>query len=654
MKSEKPSTGETLLGELLVRERLITEAQLRSALKKQEDSKAYVPLGQILLAQRLVTQRQLNLVLGGGDKRPKIGELLLRAGAITQDQLDHALKEQKKHHLPLGQLLVKLGLLTDEAMRQTLALQLNIPYLDLDRTNIDRGLSRIINRNYARRHSLVPIGLSDQILTIAMDDPTDFAVVEELNRSTGCIVTVVTTSHEAIERAFNRIYGEAASEPLPSNGVTDDAIGLVTEDDGESGLQSQYLEDGSHNKRADAVVRQLLTYAIGRRASDIHIETLSTNVQVRFRIDGVLHPLKQADLEDACNKTGREVISRLKVLAKLDIAERRRPQDGSFRVRVERDGEQASIDLRMSVVPGYYGESVVLRLLDRKRAPHSIDALGLSPALLERLRQLINRPSGILLVTGPTGSGKSTTLYASLMTIYKPQIRILTAEDPIEYVYEQFSQSEVNERIGNTFANYLRAFLRHDPEVIMVGEIRDEETAEMALRAAQTGHMLLSTLHTTSAVAAVPRLLDLKVDPNLLASCLNGVLAQRLVRKVCDECKAQYTPPDEMMREFFAGPSNGLKFYKGRGCASCNYSGYRGRTTIAELWMPGPEDIVLISKNAPFEALKASARRNTITMAEDVMFRLKDGLTNIEEIIRMLPYEVIFDFRHMTAAEEAV
>ena len=247
-------------------------------------------------------------------------------------------------------------------------------------------------------------------------------------------------------------------------------------------------------------------------------------------------------------------------------------------------------------------------------------------------------------VSGPTGSG-STTLYASLMTLYRPQIRILTAEDPIEYVYEQFSQSEVNEQIGNTFASYLRAFLRHDPEVIMVGEIRDEETAEMAFRAAQTGHLLLSTLHTNTAVAAVTRLLDLKIDPNMLASSLIGVLGQRLVREVCRSCKAESQPSDELMREFFDTRPAGMTFYQGRGCHECNFTGFHGRMTVSELWTPNEEDLILINKGAPFEELRTSSRRTTLSMADDALERLVAGRTTLEELIRMLPYSGIYEFR---------
>jgi type II secretory ATPase GspE/PulE/Tfp pilus assembly ATPase PilB-like protein len=377
---------------------------------------------------------------------------------------------------------------------------------------------------------------------------------------------------------------------------------------------------------------------------------LSSGTHVRFRIDGVLREIDLGALQEICDRGGNQIISRIKILAKLDIAERRRPQDGAFRARIERKGETENIDFRVSIIPGYYGESCVLRILDKKNAPTSLDKLGFSPAIRTKFHQLLKRPAGIMLVAGPTGSGKSTTLYASLMAIYRPEIRVLTAEDPIEYVYDQFTQSEVNERVGNTFARYLRAFLRHDPEVILVGEIRDEETAEMAFRAAQTGHLLLSTLHSNDAISAVPRLLDLKVDPNLVASSLLGVLAQRLVRCVCPECRQTHEPPPELVREFFPTRPEGLTFYQGAGCRACNFTGYRGRTCIAELWAPDAEDALLISKSASFDELRTSANRTTVSMAQDVMDRLVSGRTTLEELIRLMPYSSVHQFRQLVAA----
>lgn len=637
------SSTDKPLGELLVREGLLTEAQLQKALALQKEQKTYVPLGQLLVDSKLITRRQLDLVIDQTNKRARLGEVLVRGGAITSEQLKHALEQQKTLKLPLGQVLVKLNYLTDEAMRQALALQLNIPYLDLDRLTVDRDLAKLINASYARRHVLVPVSVVGHTLTIAMDDPTQQSVIEELSRSTGYVITVVTASRDAIQRAFMKVYDIKPSAAVSAAETLD----VITEEVQSPAVKSKYLEEYRQDQKAAEIVRQLMSLAIERHCSDIHLEMLSERLQVRFRIDGVLQELDLGALQTACNENARRIISRLKILAKLDIAERRRPQDGSFRVRVERDKQQINIDLRVSVIPGYYGESVVLRILDRAHAPGSIDQLGFSQAVTERLHQLLKRPSGMLLIAGPTGSGKSTTLYAALMTLYRPQIRILTAEDPIEYVYEQFSQSEVNERIGNTFANYLRAFLRHDPEVIMVGEIRDEDTAQMAFRAAQTGHLLLSTLHTNSAVSAVSRLLDLSVDPNLVASSLLGVLAQRLVREVCPACRTEYAPAPELLREFFDEPPADARWYKGKGCSACNFSGYKGRMAVAELWTPSEDDIILINKRAPFEEIRESAKRSTISMAEDIADRLASGRTNLEELIRVLPYSSIYEFRQL-------
>jgi len=630
-------SGEFRLGELLVQQKLVSEAQLSAALARQRMDKDRVPLGQILVSQKLLTHRQLDTILDTFGKRLRLGEVLLRHGTITSEQLDRALASQRKTRGPLGQILITLGYVDDPAMRQALAIQLDIPYLDLDRMAVDRSLNKFINSNYAQRHAVIPVAVAGQLLTVCMDDPTQRAVVEDLNRSTEKAVTVVTASHESIRRALIRMY-EDRVETRAS-----DSLELLSEERS-APSESKYASQSAHAK-VDGVVRQLISTAIGRRASDVHIESLSDRLQIRLRVDGVLEYLEPGDLNDSCNRSAREVISRLKILGKLDIAERRRPQDGSFRVKVERKGKQRSVDLRVSVIPSHYGESVVLRILDGQNAASSLDELSFPPPVTEKLRQLLNRPSGILLVTGPTGSGKSTTLYASLMTVSRPGIRILTAEDPIEYIFDNFSQSEVNEQIGNTFATYLRAFLRHDPEVIMVGEIRDQETAEMAFRAAQTGHLLLSTLHTETASGTVARLLDMKIDPNTLASSLIGVVGQRLVRQICDKCKVAYEPAKPLLREFFDERPTHLKFYKGEGCGACNRTGYRGRLTIAELWVPSEEDIVLINKSAPVEDIRASARRSTMSMASSAWLRLREGRTNVEELVRMLPYQAIVDFR---------
>jgi type IV pilus assembly protein PilB len=348
----------------------------------------------------------------------------------------------------------------------------------------------------------------------------------------------------------------------------------------------------------------------------------------------------------------REVVSRIKILAKLDISERRRPQDGSFRFELERKGSRSVVDLRVSMIPSYSGESVVIRILDRSGAPTGLADLKLSLEMTSRIEHALRRTSGIFLVTGPTGSGKSTTLYACLSHLRRPEIRILTAEDPVEYVYDELSQSEVNTDIGNTFAAFLRAFLRHDPEIIMVGEIRDEDTAEMAFRAAQTGHLLLSTLHTNSALAALPRLLDLGVDPSLVASSLLGVISQRLARQICPDCRQPDAPSAELVREFFGDGGPDVALFKGAGCAGCHGVGYRGRTLVADLWLPDEHDHLLIMSKAPFEELRKSTERTTISMAQDAHARLSEGRTTLDELVRVLPYASILEHRERATTGE--
>jgi type IV pilus assembly protein PilB len=639
------SQPETRLGELLIQRRLITASDLQEALDAQKEAPAYVPLGQLLIDRGLVTRRQLHLLLEWAKMRPKLGDLLIKAGAITDAQLTRALEEQPQLALPLGETLIKLGYVTEDQMRQALCLQMNVPYLDLARIQIDASLARLINRTYAVRHVVVPVSQVGQTLTVAMNDPSDLEAAEELAQSTGCIIRVVTSSLRAIQDAITRLYSPSANaaemEALES-------LELVQEAE-DHALGKEYT---AQSRRADDIVRQIFNIGISRGCSDVHMEPLSRNrLHIRFRIDGVLRELDLGPLQQACNENVLSIVSRVKILGKLDISERRRPQDGSFRLRAEGpSGDMLDFDLRVSVMPSYYGESVVVRILDRRRAPKSIDSLKFAPSVAEQLKRLLARTSGIVLITGPTGSGKSTTLYAALQSIHRPEIRVLTAEDPIEYVYEQFSQSEVDERIGNTFASYLRAFLRHDPEVIMVGEIRDQDTAEMALRAAMTGHLLLSTLHTSDAVSVVARLVDLGVEPTLVGASLAGVLSQRLVRTICTECRETYTPPAELMREFFDDPPTDLKWHRGRGCHKCDFSGYKGRRIVAELWIPSNADVILINKSAPRDELVESAVNSTYSMAENALHLLKEGVTNLEELMRTLPYATIYRIRSLVAA----
>ena len=568
--------------------------------------------------------------------RSRLGEILLADGRITKTQLEHALEQQVAQHRPLGQILTKLHYVTDEVMRQALGRQLNIPYVDLENMLLDRELARVINRGYAKRHALVPIAQNGSMLTVVMDDPTARDVVDDLGRLTHFTITVVTASSRSIQRAFRRLYEE-----------TETQVAVI---DSSEGAEEAVAADETISGRADELFRRVLARAIEMGCSDIHLETLPSGLYVRFRVDGVLRRPQFGDLQDAFDQNPREIASRVKILAKLDIAERRRPQDGSFQVAVDRQGTKVPIDLRVSVLPTYFGESIVIRILNRARAARSIDDLDLSPTVLRRLNEILKRTTGIFLVTGPTGSGKSTTLYSCLMRLHRPEIRILTAEDPVEYVYDELSQSQVNDQIGNTFASYLRSFLRHDPEVIMVGEIRDEATADMAFRAAQTGHLLLSTLHTNSALAALTRLLDLDVESSLIGSSLIGVMSQRLVRRICPSCTAPDTPEQSMVSEFFTRVPDGLTFYRGAGCSTCGFAGYKGRTLLVDLWVPDDQDLRLITRQAPIDEIAASAARTTITMAQDTHARLRAGLTTLEELFRVLPYSVVTEHRQRFSA----
>jgi type IV pilus assembly protein PilB len=636
------SPDEPQLGTLMIEEGLITDSQLQEALKAQSQLEAYKPLGEILIDQKAISPKQLNLFIDKHHKRARLGEVLLKSKIITGEQLEIALSYQKTVGLPLGEMLIKLNYVSEEVMRQALCKQLNIPFIDLDKFTVDPGLRRLINKSYAKNNRVVPIAIIGNTITLAMDDPTNAAVVKELRSSTGHTINVVTSTSGKIRHTFAKLYGEE----LQGEQEVDRGQELITEEESHELGKSRYLEEYQQTQRADDAVRKIINLAVKNRASDIHIESLDNRLLVRFRVDGVLQELNLGALQESINKNRKEVISRIKILGKMDIAERRRPQDGSFRVRVEKNGEIVTVDFRVSIIPAYYGENVVLRILDPRNAPKSIQNLGFSRLITEKIEQLLKRTTGILLITGPTGSGKSSTLYAALMTLFRPEIRILTAENPIEYVYENLSQCEVNEKIGNTFANYLRAFLRHDPEVIMVGEIRDQETAEMAFRAAQTGHMLLSTLHTNDAISAVTRLLDLNIEAKMITSSLLGVQAQRLVRKVCEQCKEEYKPSDELLKEFFKITPADLRWYRGKGCPQCNFTGYKGRMAVSELWTPSEDDIVLINKHVPFDEIRESASKSTILMAEDAMEKLQAGKTNLEELMRTLPYASIEQFRH--------
>jgi type IV pilus assembly protein PilB len=644
--------GSLRLGDILIDEGLATHEDVQKALRLQSTSRIYRPLGHILVTQKVITRRQLLSVLERHQRHSKIGEILVKTKVITTEQLETALAEQRRWRQSFGEVVIRLKYVTEEQVRRALCLQLHINFFDLDTVGLDRSLHTLINPRFARRSLVVPVARAGNTLVVAMDDPTRTAVIHDLKASTGCEIEVITSTRASLQRALTQMYPGpvaldsvdqapmvAGREPQPIAGEAN--VLALEEIENLSEDRSVFLDVQRTAESTTAIVRQLLTLAVERGASDIHLEAVDRGIQTRFRVDGVLQELEIERVAELLNLNRGKLMSRLKILSKLDIAERRRPQDGSFRARVERDGHTATVDFRISVIPGYYGESAVIRILDPRGLPQSVEGLGLREPVGTRVRQLLRSSTGIFLVTGPTGSGKSTTLFGALKSVYQPGIKILTAENPIEYVCDAFRQHEVDDRLGNTFAKYLRSFLRHDPDVIMVGEIRDGETADLAFRAAQTGHLVLSTLHTNDTISAVPRLQDLGVDANLITSSLLGVLSQRLVREVCVECRERYTPPADLLGEVIDSARADFAWYRGRGCASCNYTGYRGRMILSELWTPNDADVVLINRGAPFEEVQQSALKSTLPMADDAAEKLRQGRTNLEELIRALPHSAL-------------
>jgi type IV pilus assembly protein PilB len=640
-REESSVGGSVRLGELLLAEGLVSEAQLEEALRLQRAQVDYAPLGHILVSQQIVTRDQLLSILERHRRSSKLGDLLIKSGDIDRAQLDAALAEQRRSGQALGEVLVQLGLLSEERLRVALCRQLHIRFFSLDTIIIDPSLRNLVNEKFALKHRTVPLARVGNLLVVAMDDPTQTSVVDDLQRTTGLRIEVVTSTSAHIGRALERLY-RVLPPPSIGAGADVDVIGETSDEPVHAPANGRRMDT------ADEVVRKLLRVAIDRGASDIHLETISSRLQVRFRIDGMLQHFNLGTLADDLSRQRGEVLSRIKILATLDIAERRRPQDGSFRARVAREGRVVPMDFRVSVIPGYYGENAVIRLLDPRRAPESIDQLNLAPPVTERLLKLVRVPHGVILVTGPTGSGKSTSLFGILKSVYRPELKILTAEDPIEYVCPEFCQHEVDERIGNTFARYLRSFLRHDPEVIMLGEIRDAETAELAFRAAQTGHLVVSTLHTNDAVSTLTRLTDMGVNSNLCASSLLGVMAQRLVREICWNCKRGAAPPAELLHGIFDTPP-AIRWQRGAGCPTCHHTGYKGRLAITELWTPGDDEVLLVNQGASFDEIRRAAARNTISMADDVMRKLREGRTTLEEVVRVLPQSTFRALRSVTA-----
>lgn len=546
--------------------------------------------------------------------RKRLGDILVESGIITSEQLQEALVEQKKSKLKLGDHLLQSGYITEQQLIEILEFQLGVPHVSLFRMRLDPALSAIVPEELARRYSLVPLKKEENKLTVAMVDPLDYYAIDELRMSTGFVINVVIATRDEIQRAISRMYSMQGS-------VQELMEGFAGTEEIE---EAKIFDDNSPIVR---LVNQMFEQAVQLRASDIHIEPMEDGIRVRFRIDGVMKTERILPRHMQGMLTAR-----LKIMANLNIAERRMPQDG----RIQMHLEFKEIDVRMSTLPTIYGEKIVMRLLDLSNALVEMSKLGLTKRNLATFQELVNQPNGIVLVTGPTGSGKSTTLYSVLNARNSEHVNIITVEDPVEYQLEGINQVQVNENIGMTFASALRSILRQDPDIIMVGEIRDTQTAEISIRAALTGHAVFSTLHTNDAVSSITRLAEMGIPPFLIASSINGVLAQRLVRRICKDCRQEY-PASEQEKAIFA--QRGLKvetLWKGKGCASCLLTGYRGRMAVHEVFKMDDQLRHMLIQNLPSAEYKKHAMKHgMVLLFDDGLLKAKQGITSMEEVYRI-------------------
>jgi len=563
---------------------------------------------------------------------PRVGDLLVDSGLINADQLSKALEYQRASdgRKLLGNVLVELGFVTQEQVMEAVADSYGVPFAKIDASLVDRALAELLPVEYCEKQGVVPMFLVEGRLTVAVSDPSNVFVSEEINRMTGHQVQIVAATLEDIRAVLSGM--RVSSEDVF---VIDDTVdGFNVEDI--NVIEQHSIDSADLDSANDSPVIKLVNYiiftAVRESASDIHIEPDEGRLRVRFRVDGRLYE----KLEPPHNLLP-SLVSRIKIMSSLDISERRVPQDGAITIKID----NRQIDLRVSTMPGKFGEKVVMRIVDQKNAVTNLSKLGFSTEMLTILRDLISQPNGVVLVTGPTGSGKSTTLYGALAEINREDINISTVEDPVEFNLPGVNQFQTHDRAGFTFAKALRSLLRQDPDVVMVGEIRDQETAKIATQAALTGHLVLSTLHTNDAPSAVTRLINVGVEPYLVAAALRGVLAQRLVRRVCCSCAEPHTPSDKEKRMIDRLAAEGLKVgspVHGAGCKKCRGTGYSGRLGLYEIFVPDDTCMDAVSKGASLQEIRTLAKQGSqyITLKQDAVAKVSEGLTTLEEVAKVV------------------
>lgn len=564
----------------------------------------------------------------------QLGEILIAHGEITREQLNQALEDQKARGERLGKVMVDLNMVAEEKVTEARSIQLDVSYVNLQEHKFDPEIISLVSESLARRYKLIPAKKTSDKLILVMANPLDVEATELVQLETKLRVEPALATEWRIIEAIERHYGSFDSEGLQDTmeqATTDNDV-AVAPDEGDIDLNDvNEMKRQVHRAPIVRMVNLLLTQAVRKKASDIHIEPRRSVVDVRMRLDGDLHIVRRIP------KTLHQAISsRIKIMAELDIAERRLPQDGRITVKI--DGR--SIDVRVSTSPTIYGERVVMRVLDSTGSLIPLEKLGFSNKELTMFRSLISRPQGILLVTGPTGSGKTTTLYAALNALKSERTNIMTVEDPVEFILDGTNQTNVHHKIGLTFANQLRAILRQDPDIVLVGEIRDAETADVAFRAALTGHLVLSTLHCNDAPSAITRLLDMEIEPFLVSSAINGVVAQRLVRVLCNDCKEAYKPTEDIKMLLDFDPKADITLYRAVGCGNCDGTGYKGRTAIREVMMMNTRIRQLTMERAPSDMIREAALFAGMTaMRQDGAIKVLEGITTVEEVQRRVYLE---------------
>ncbi|MEW6666806.1 MAG: ATPase, T2SS/T4P/T4SS family [Thermodesulfobacteriota bacterium] len=558
--------------------------------------------------------------------RRKLGELLVETGLLAPDKLAEALKEQKDSGKRLGQVLVGKNLISEEEMAFALAMQLKIPYVDLGSQEIDGRVIESIPEEVSRKFICVPIALKNNILDVAMADPLDLNMMKDIQFVTGySIQPAISTTTQILDLLQKHYHPERTIGQVATELGGDDLMEFMPEREIKEEEAEQEIEakDSPFVKMVDLIIKN----AIKKGASDVHIEAQENQVRVRNRVDGVLQ-----DSIKLPKWTQPIIISRIKVLGGMDIAEKRLPQDGRIKVR----SRNTSVDLRVSTLPTYYGEKAVIRILNKEQSFLTLDELGFSPRSLETMANIISQPQGMLLITGPTGSGKTSTLYASMQKIKSDEVNIVTVEDPVEYELGGINQVQINEKVGLTFPFVLRSILRQDPNVIMIGEIRDVDTAEIALQASLTGHLVLSTLHTNDAPSAITRLVDIGIPPYMIASSIIGIVAQRLVRMICPDCREEYVPSPDMLGRVGLDPRTlPFKFYRGAGCARCGSQGFRGRTVIEEVMVMSRKIRELTQGGASVDQIREAAMATGMTtLGNSGLKKIEHGVTTIEEVLK--------------------